>query len=855
MVRMQTQGKLRVLDTIKPGERDREPRKPPKKPTQTSISAPPSPSEEVVPTPQQSHPTAVVAAPATSSERETPSDARDAHHGYDPDDPRRMTGALRGWIDDLHEFQKNTKGDRLNTSLVKRSVGHFLDRHLEKADVIIEDIARRRWTLMHEASSSEANRGGGGVTMQRRRLQQLDTEAFRCLTEIASEAQKKFFQPLCRVNAMMLVDYIRHGYPGNKDVQRDHEAARKEVDWTAIGRDACRIGRHLGQSESIARSLGGTLAGEPSLAASPSREDAEGEAVALSVRYAKYHGGEPGDWSGGRRLMKGGRVRGMGRMARPIAVGGGADGDTTAEECAELLEREANARIQRLQQDLAENGPRDFKASFFDPNSFAKSVEGMLDLATAVHGGRAGLVPEDDESTWVTDGMGAVVPKDGPPNQEGYPNQTFVVQFDLKTFRELGGLDKSMDKNEDEDDALVWMARDRDHYAALLDDDGDKAQAALAALCLNSDDAAVVTAVAFIYREAMSDETFFEKWASGVLGKFAGWYASAQEGPVKEISERAARRVAKEWLDHYGTVDPQWRSEDVNFVSEGLHAIKQLGIECGEIKSELRKVAANFPSDWYLRGVDSKRPATYRSDKFDGKRENYEKMTTALIWSYFLHDAGLMDGECIRGDELDDIRRLCETDVDVREHLSLDDVRHSPDFDQLAYFITHKVFNYSDWGRKRLDPVEWSVELDFLRDHVDHVRAKNGAGDVHLCGEFVCCLRTFGLYPSNDDKVREAVEWIAGAQNRRTGGWEVRDHDLQNSFHATICAVDALITPTMDKSAPVGKVSMKRAGARTSKRQREKKEEDDRRRQKAREEASRMMLDPWDRPHPLEKEA
>ena len=179
------------------------------------------------------------------------------------------------------------------------------------------------------------------------------------------------------------------------------------------------------------------------------------------------------------------------------------------------------------------------------------------------------MVPEDDESTWVTDGVGAVVPKDGPPNQEGYPNQTFVVQFDLKTFRELGGLDKSMDKNEDEDDALVWMARDRDHYAALLDDDGDKAQAALAALCLNSDDAAVVTAVAFIYREAMSDETFFEKWASGVLGKFAGWYASAQEGPVKEISERAARRVAKEWLDHYGTVDPQWRSEDVNFRLRG----------------------------------------------------------------------------------------------------------------------------------------------------------------------------------------------------------------------------------------------------------------------------------------------
>ena len=80
--------------------------------------------------------------------------------------------------------------------------------------------------------------------------------------------------------------------------------------------------------------------------------------------------------------------------------------------------------------------------------------------------------------------------------QEDYQTQTFVVQFDLKTFGRWAGLTRNRIRTTAEDDGAVWMARDRDHYAALLDDDGEKAKAALAALCLNGDDAAVVTAVA-----------------------------------------------------------------------------------------------------------------------------------------------------------------------------------------------------------------------------------------------------------------------------------------------------------------------------------------------------------------------
>tara|TARA_B110000971_G_scaffold151757_1_gene155013 strand:- start:332 stop:742 length:411 start_codon:yes stop_codon:yes gene_type:complete len=34
-------------------------------------------------------------------------------------------------------------------------------------------------------------------------------------------------------------------------------------------------------------------------------------------------------------------------------------------------------------------------------------------------------------------------------------------------------------------------------------------------------------------------------------------------------------------------------------------------------------------------------------------------------------------------------------------------------------------------------------------------------------------------------------------QNKKTGGWEVLDADFKNSYHATICALGALLTPKM----------------------------------------------------------
>ena len=75
---------------------------------------------------------------------------------------------------------------------------------------------------------------------------------------------------------------------------------------------------------------------------------------------------------------------------------------------------------------------------------------------------------------------------------------------------------------------------------------------------------------------------------------------------------------------------------------------------------------------------------------------------------------------------------------------------------------------------------------------------KRGSGDVHLVGEFVQTLRCFGDNAANHPEIAEAVEYILRTQDRATGGWEVRAHDFKNSYHATVCAVGALLTPRME---------------------------------------------------------
>jgi len=194
-----------------------------------------------------------------------------------------------------------------------------------------------------------------------------------------------------------------------------------------------------------------------------------------------------------------------------------------------------------------------------------------------------------------------------------------------------------------------------------------------------------------------------------------------------------------------------------------------------------------------------------------------KKFNTALIWSFFFKESGAeektfetfgdasetdSDSRPIwRGDKAEAIRAAADAEVDLRHALALhpDDARAALDFDDVCYFVTHKIFVATNWGLKRLRREEWRHERAFLKTHLPYAvtGAKHGYGDVHLVGEFVQCLRCFDDVARVDPDVAEATRWICSRQNKQTGGWEVLDADFKNSYHATICALGALLTPKM----------------------------------------------------------
>ena len=192
-----------------------------------------------------------------------------------------------------------------------------------------------------------------------------------------------------------------------------------------------------------------------------------------------------------------------------------------------------------------------------------------------------------------------------------------------------------------------------------------------------------------------------------------------------------------------------------------------------------------------------------------------KKFNTALIWSFFFQATGaetktFAEAETKtkttaaptwRGDTADEIRAAADAEVDLRHALSLhpDDARAALDFDDVCYFVTHKIFVATNWGLKRARREEWRHERAFLKTHLPYATtgAKRGRGDVHLVGEFVQCLRCFDDVARVDPDVAEATRWMLSRQDKRTGGWEVLDADFKNSYHATICALGALLTPKM----------------------------------------------------------
>jgi hypothetical protein len=109
-------------------------------------------------------------------------------------------------------------------------------------------------------------------------------------------------------------------------------------------------------------------------------------------------------------------------------------------------------------------------------------------------------------------------------------------------------------------------------------------------------------------------------------------------------------------------------------------------------------------------------------------------------------------------------------------------------FADVVYAITHLIYTLNDYSRFRLLPEWLPQEFEYLRAHL---RRPIDADDPELLGEFLDCLRAFGL-TDTDPAIAAGVEYLLAHQNA-DGSWgDIHGTDVHKRYHTTWTAIDAL---------------------------------------------------------------
>jgi hypothetical protein len=109
-------------------------------------------------------------------------------------------------------------------------------------------------------------------------------------------------------------------------------------------------------------------------------------------------------------------------------------------------------------------------------------------------------------------------------------------------------------------------------------------------------------------------------------------------------------------------------------------------------------------------------------------------------------------------------------------------------FRDVVYAITHLIYTLNDYNRFRLLPEWLPQEFEYLRSHLQQ---PIDADDPELLGEFLDCLRAFGM-DDTDPGIAAGTEYLLASQNT-DGSWgDVHGTDVHTRYHTTWTAIDAL---------------------------------------------------------------
>eukprot|EP00939_MAST-03C_sp_MAST-3C-sp1_P002178 g2178.t1 len=252
-----------------------------------------------------------------------------------------------------------------------------------------------------------------------------------------------------------------------------------------------------------------------------------------------------------------------------------------------------------------------------------------------------------------------------------------------------------------------------------------------------------------------------------------------------------------------------------NRVSEIMRILEQYHVSdvLGFDPCDKRDFPLTSPRECSHCATTNRAGATCCVDCHSNLRETVDwgSLTDALVWLYLFEDMGV-ELTCVANAN----RQTAVTMNDVLRHLhrarryfSIDEIGHN-DFVLECYYITHMLYVVSDWGSAQLPSELFAEEYRFLVENLPRVVHM---GDAEIVGEFVHCLRIFGVVddacddrdPNEGDLARMAltlgVEFLIDKELKHgsKGSW-VGSKMIDGSrttkydrYHAAYCGVVGLL--------------------------------------------------------------
>ena len=280
---------------------------------------------------------------------------------------------------------------------------------------------------------------------------------------------------------------------------------------------------------------------------------------------------------------------------------------------------------------------------------------------------------------------------------------------------------------------------------------------------------AVRRGLQFIYENSLEGNNF-EDWGGDYLWCFHCIASTSADSALRAMALEMGASLARKWRAEQRALPPLADGDEVGYYMTMVDVSSRLGIHNHALREHVRQGSRRFTARDYL-GFDPLDEAPPSGD-----RSRYDIWCDALVLTYTGDGCGIPMGASYT----DVLRWLPQ----MRPYPGPQD----EEFRDSVFAITHLVYTLNDYHRYRLAPQWLPDEFEFLRENL---HAPVAAADPELLGEFVDCLRAFGL-PDDDPVVRSGVEYLLASQNA-DGSWgDVHEPDVHTRYHTAWTAIDGL---------------------------------------------------------------